>query len=309
VNLDELRSIQSAERESDALQHLRDGFYQEAGEYVDHLREQRREAADDAADPYGDGEVRRLTDEIETARAVTEAIWEARIGKILRVAGLAATDMSASAEGLTPEEAALFERIVEAIETNRETIQGALDTTEQPPPASNEAPPSGSNEEPPFGSNEAPPSGSNEAPPSGSNEAPPSASNHAGTVTAEQSGASVAGDPDRPTATTGDGPDEVSERSTGRPPTAAENPPDSADPSKSAPPEEPPAEEAAPATGDTSRESSPEGGRVRVRITQDVGTIAGVDGREYHLAADDVAELPDANARPLLERDAAQLLE
>jgi DNA replication factor GINS len=49
--------------------------------------------------------------------------------------------------------------------------------------------------------------------------------------------------------------------------------------------------------------------RVRVRITQDVGTIAGVDGREYHLATDDVAELPDANARPLIERDAAQLLE
>jgi DNA replication factor GINS len=266
VNLDELRSIQSAERESDALQHLRDGFYRDAGEYVQELREQRRGAAEDAADPYGDGAVRQLTDEIETAKAVTEAIWEARIGKILRVAGLSATDMSASAEGLTPEEAALFERVVDAIETNRETIQGALEGNESAPPP----------DRPTTGTDDPGTSGTG----SEQSRATPSDDSGRGSVPTP----TESGDPAVVSGASSDASD------TGG--TAGSNGSDTA------------------TVDDSSDESTLEGGdRVRVRITKDVGTIAGVDGREYHLAADDVAELPDANARPLIERDAARILD
>jgi DNA replication factor GINS len=266
VNLDELRSVQSAERQSDALQHLRDGFYQDAGEYVQELCEQRRVAAERAADPYGDEEVRRLTDEIETAKAVTEAIWEARIGKILREASLSATDMSASADGLTPEEAALFERVVEAIETNRETIQDALEDAESVPPDDPGSDPSSddvSKETEEGERSQMEPTDQSDSPSTAPEElresSPGDGDGDVGSDTVQQ------GEPDRSTSET--------------------------------------SEDAAEGTALDRQD------RVRVRITQDVGTIAGVDGREYHLATDDVAELPDANARPLVERDAAEVLE
>jgi DNA replication factor GINS len=330
MNLDELRSVQSAERQSDALQHLRDGFYRDAGEYVQELRDQRRVAAEDAADPYGDEEVRRLTDEIETAKNVTEAIWEARIGKILREASLSATDMSASAEGLTPEEQALFERVVDAIEANRETIQSALESAESesvpPGPALDQDEDRGTATKESDGSRPTPPedrrtvaSRSPEEASSGSaptGDARTSGTSETTSTTAEEDrvgdattadAGSVAGDADS---------------------TAANAP---ADQSPSTPTPDGPSVPAADDTSEGSGEiadsdgttSSPadanedstdgaateETERVRVRITEDVGTIAGVDGREYHLAADDVAELPEANARPLIERDAANALE
>jgi len=49
--------------------------------------------------------------------------------------------------------------------------------------------------------------------------------------------------------------------------------------------------------------------RVTLRITRDVGEVFGVDERVYDLAAEDVVTLPAANARPLLERDAAERVE
>ena len=49
--------------------------------------------------------------------------------------------------------------------------------------------------------------------------------------------------------------------------------------------------------------------RLTVRITQDVGSILGVDDREYTLECDDVVTLPEQNAEPLVDRDAAEPLE
>jgi DNA replication factor GINS len=46
-----------------------------------------------------------------------------------------------------------------------------------------------------------------------------------------------------------------------------------------------------------------------VRITSDVGEIFGVDQRAYDLTAEDVVTLPEANAGPLVERDAAERLD
>ncbi|MFC7136940.1 hypothetical protein ACFQRB_11600 [Halobaculum litoreum] len=40
-----------------------------------------------------------------------------------------------------------------------------------------------------------------------------------------------------------------------------------------------------------------------------MGSILGVDGVEYDLAADDVVTLPAENAGPLVERDAAEPVE
>jgi len=48
--------------------------------------------------------------------------------------------------------------------------------------------------------------------------------------------------------------------------------------------------------------------RTLVRITSDVGQILGVDERPYELSAEDVVTLPEPNADPLVERDAAERL-
>jgi DNA replication factor GINS len=49
--------------------------------------------------------------------------------------------------------------------------------------------------------------------------------------------------------------------------------------------------------------------RQTVRITRDVGEIVGIDERVYELASEDVVQLPAANAKPLVDRDAAERLE
>jgi DNA replication factor GINS len=58
-------------------------------------------------------------------------------------------------------------------------------------------------------------------------------------------------------------------------------------------------------------DGSPDDGadRATVRITRDVGSIFGVDEREYDLASEDVVSLPAENADPLVQRDAAERLD
>lgn len=99
MNLDELRSVQSKERKKDSLQNLRPSFYQEVGEYIADLEDERDRVAEQADDPFSSPEVGRLTDEIETAKDVVEAIYERRMGKLVKQASLAAAGMAADDEG------------------------------------------------------------------------------------------------------------------------------------------------------------------------------------------------------------------
>jgi DNA replication factor GINS len=46
-----------------------------------------------------------------------------------------------------------------------------------------------------------------------------------------------------------------------------------------------------------------------VRITSDVDEFYGVDERRYDLDAEDVVQLPEANAKPLLQKEAAERLD
>ena len=72
MNLDELQSVQARERQSSDLQHLRPSFYREVGEFVERLSEKRARAVEAADDPFSSPEVRRLTDDIETAEQTVE---------------------------------------------------------------------------------------------------------------------------------------------------------------------------------------------------------------------------------------------
>lgn len=255
MNLDDLRSAQVDERGTDSLQPLRPSFYEEAAAYLADLRERRDQLAEAVDDPFDSEEVRQLTDELETAEEVVESIYDRRVGKLVKQASLAAAGMSASEEGLTEEERALYGDLVERIETNRETVLEALDGDGTIEPASDRSAP----EPPTAGPEEAADEGFDAAAAMGT-----------------ESDASEGSD-DVPTESDADQPAEPDGGST------------------TVSPETDPADRAPDDTG-----------RLTVRITDAVGEIYGVDDRVYTLDAEDVVTLPEANAKPLLERGAAQ---
>lgn len=127
MNLEDLRSAQVDERGTDSLQPLRPTFYEEAAAYLAELRDRRNDLAARLDDPFDSEEVRQLNDELETAEEVVEALYERRVGKLVKQASLAAAGMAVDEEGLTEEEQALFGDLVERIEANRSEVLDALD--------------------------------------------------------------------------------------------------------------------------------------------------------------------------------------
>ena len=341
MDLDELRSVRRTERQKDSLQHLRDSFYSDVATYIQTRKAERRRAADAADDPFGDPEVGRLTDEIGTAEDVVEAVYERRVGKVVKLASFAAADMNADTSGLTVEEHALFDDLVERIKRNRQSI---LDTlageggdsdadididTEAPSPVDSGANPP-TDESPgaagvdatdadvEAAADPAPsaPDGSAGAgddqptpdvdpaddPPApddvlaaamgggGASTSGPEAGSESGLDAGQESGLDAGQEP---------GPDAGQESI---PPEAVDDPG-----------QEVPVVDGAETDGGsaavTAGDATPEGDRVTLRITADVGRIYGVDEREYDLESEDVVRLPVTNAGPLVERDAAERLE
>lgn len=72
---------------------------------------------------------------------------------------------------------------------------------------------------------------------------------------------------------------------------------------------EPPAPESSDDGEQTESPDQISNDRLLVRIERDVGTILGVDEREYDLAAGDVVSLPVENAQALIEREVAAVVE
>lgn len=126
MDLEDLRAVQADERRTDSVQALPDTFYRDVEAYVRELREQRDSAADAVDDPFDDSDVRRLSDEVATVEDVVEAIYDRRVGKIVKRASLAASGMPADEAGLTEEERDLFDRLVDEIEANRQRVLGTL---------------------------------------------------------------------------------------------------------------------------------------------------------------------------------------
>ena len=210
MNLDELRSIRDEERESGSIQPLRPSFYEEARTYIETLREERDERAEESDAPFSDSGVARLSDRLETAQGVLQAIYENRVGKILRHASTAALSDDADQPPLTREESIMYETLVEAI---KRTEAAALH-----------------------------------------------------------------------------GEDEIQR--------VAED---------EATDDEPEDRDESPQPSDTEIQDSSEGiERLTVRITEEVGTIFGLDEREYELHPGDIVSLPKENAQALIEREAAE---
>ena len=74
MDLNELQSVQSRERQTDSLQQLRATFYKDAAEFIQGLEAERSRAAERADDPWNSPEVGRLNDDIDTAEQTVDAI-------------------------------------------------------------------------------------------------------------------------------------------------------------------------------------------------------------------------------------------
>lgn len=312
MNVDELQSVQSRERQTDQLQQLRETFYEDAGGFIQQLREERDRAAERAEDPFDSPEVNRLTDDIKTAEQTVEAVYERRVGKIVKMASLAAADMPTEDDGLTREERDLFETMVEAIESNRGHVLDVI---------AGEAPTGTVGDEPDSDDREVPdPDPRQTANDATAGEPEPQPTPDTGVDAADMMGSGG----DQSPAAESDAPTPPPDLDTDSDPTAGSQSVPMDVPGGDdvpVPPAEPgtgsdpgPATDPTQADGGTespagSNTSGADVDRRTVRITDDVGEIFGVDQREYDLSTDDVVTLPADNADPLVEQDAAEPLE
>ena len=131
MNLEELRRIREQERATDSVQNLRADFYADVADYLSNLRAERDARASEADDPFTDTDVKRLSDELQAAERTVEALYERRVGKIVKLASFAAANMSVEVEGLTREETELFETIVETIQEFTDEINNTLDSAHE----------------------------------------------------------------------------------------------------------------------------------------------------------------------------------
>ncbi|MFQ3319537.1 MAG: DNA replication factor GINS [Natronomonas sp.] len=320
MNLDELQSVQARERQSSDLQHLRSSFYREVGEYIQELTERRAQVVDQADDPFSSPEVRQLTDDIETAEQTVEAIYERRVGKVVKKASIAAADMPVDDDGLTQEEEALFEDLVARIEQSRDTVlsvldgdapsvscsvDGATDSAVTSPETT--AAPSGGDEQAP------------ESTPEPDFDPDPLPSDTDGVSAADLMGSgpdtepAAETDPVDAAPGTEDGASEPTQGAKSESETAAptEVPPDSEPPGEppnepDEPSSEPEDERPAPTSSERDIPGIP---RTTVRVTADVGEVVGADNRDYDLGPEDVVTLPEPNADVLVDKDAAERLE
>ena len=336
MNLDELQSAQARERQSSDLQHLRSSFYREVGEFIEKLNEERARVVESVEDPFSEPEVRRLTDDIETAESTVEAIYERRVGKVVKKASIAAAGMPVESDGLTNEEQALFDDLVARIERNRDTVLSVLDGDS--PTVSCSIDETSEDETDVEHARETGSPPVDEPSATGDRTGTPDANTDSGGVsaadlmggtngsTAESENASVgrespeidsnAGDSNRP---------ENSSRERNPPEPEApppESPSDTESDSPTPPTPEPtsnnvesernsrsPSEQNA--TGQEPTETSseiPGLPRTTVKITADIGQIVGADDRDYDLGAEDVVTLPEPNADVLVEKNAAERL-
>ena len=326
MDLDELQSVRDRERQTDKLQQLRTSFYADAGEFIQQLREQRDHAAERADDPFDAPEVNRLTDEIKTAEQTVEAIYEKRVGKIVKAASFAAADLPAEVDGMTEEEEDLFESLVSDIKQNRRRVLDVLagEADSSPTDTGSETDDGPESDAPANPSSGRTPSGSrDETSPSGSptGSPSPSRSDDGGSksgVTAADLMGEGGDDTDRvpPEPGRGDGesvPEPPENEASGTGVSSSESTDrsstESGSSAHSTPESESSSTEERPVRNDGGATADPAVDRSTVRITDDVGAILGVDQREYDLSTDDVVTLPAENVEPLLEQGAATRLD
>lgn len=308
MNLDELRSVQAKERRKDSLQHLRDSFYDDVASYIADLRAARNRRAEQVDDPFSDDDVRRMSDEIETAEEVSEALYERRVGKVVKLASFAAADMPVERDGMTSQERALFEDLVSRIEQNKSSVLDVLAGDVEHGSGDESAEPAASDQGHTEPTDPSTPRTADSVP-----EQAPDSDSERSTGDEHRPGPDESTDSGMLAEAMGgeDGPEEAGGSDSNRSSTTGHTPVE--------PEPAPPAAEPVDGGADSEADAIPEDGtgsaapdepeRMTVRITRNVGEILGVDEREYELTTEDVVTLPEANAEPLVQRDAAERID
>ena len=119
MNLEDLREIQIEERTRSDLQPLLDSFYTDVSKYIQDLRVERENILEGSVDAVDAKTVRRIEDEIKTVGEVVEAIYDRRVGKILKGASLTAAGLGKRDGSLAGVEVELFRNLVELLQKNR----------------------------------------------------------------------------------------------------------------------------------------------------------------------------------------------
>ena len=332
MKLDELRTVQSKERRKDSLQQLRDSFYEDVAAYLQDLKASRDRRAKQVDDPFSDDDVRQLSDELDTATEVAEAVYERRVGKVVKLASFAAAEMPVDDEGMTSEERRLFDDLVDRIEQNKRSVLDVLsgggdaDAASQPTESEPTPPPSPTERV-----------SQSEPTADAGGDGMLADAMGGGSETADQPGhaAEAADEPAHATPTdassTDATPNEIPPPGAEPEPEAVIEPstdggtttdgpvstPSTAEPASDQPAADQPA--TTPTAGSNSASSTDSDStsagkaddedRTTLRITKNVGEIFCVDGREYTLRSEDVVTLPTTNAEPLVDRDAAMRLD
>ena len=174
MDLDELRSVQSKERSKDSLQHLRDSFYEDVAAYLSERKRQRDERAASVDQPFSDEQVRKLSNEIDTAEEVVESLYERRVGKVVKLASFAAAGAPTDTDGMTVQEAELFEDLVVRIEQNKSRVLDVLESGADVALAGEAAVPTSESATEPEAEASAAPAADPTAPPATGSEAPAS---------------------------------------------------------------------------------------------------------------------------------------
>jgi len=330
MNIDELRSAQSKERQKSDLQQLRESFYGDVAAYVEELEAERERAAERAEDPFGSPEVQQLTNDIETAKDTAEAIYERRLGKIVKKASLVSAEMANpnDVNGLTAEEQALFADLVDRIEDNKAHMLDVIAGDAAPGPREDAADAASADAN--AASADAAAADADVPHPedgldASTGDAADASAGDAADVTGgtdddllRSEAEAVAGtddgrqtddetpapDPDGAASVSAadlmGGDDDAVDTASDRDAPDAGDASDATDASQRAGTSD--AGGASGATGDASE-------RATLRVTEDVGEIFGVDEREYTLNSEDVVTLPAENAEALVSQGAAERLD
>lgn len=327
MNIDELRSAQSKERQKSDLQQLRESFYGDVAAYVEELEAERERAAERAEDPFGSPEVQQLTNDIETAKDTAEAIYERRLGKIVKKASLVSAEMANpnDVNGLTAEEQALFADLVDRIEDNKAHMLDVIAGDAAPGPREDAASADANAASADAAAADADVPHPEDGLDASTGDAADASAGDAADVTGgpdddllRSEAEAVAGtddrrqtddetpapDPDGAASVSAadlmGGDDDAVDTATDRDAPDAGDASDATDASQRAGTSD--AGSASGATGDASE-------RATLRVTEDVGEIFGVDEREYTLSSEDVVTLPAENAEALVSQGAAERLD
>ena len=338
MDIENLRNVQQKERETDSLQELRDSFYSEVGDFLTEL-EQKREDMDDPFSP----EARRVDDTIQSARDIVDGLYERRVGKIIKLASLSASDVSVDESGMTREEKKMYRNVVSEIEKNQEKVlqdviagdgeQDEENDTQQTDGSRGDGTPATRNDGAPprTGDASSPQRNDGDIPPTGKDAEPQTGVKGSESRGTDVNDTGVRRDTDAASGGDGGGSDTQGSRETvdvndvvGE---GASN--EVGFDEKTEVEGEAGGSEGgfwgtddkdrrrdggARNTANSSRDSSvPDSGAgdgyVTVRVTEDIPGFVGVDGREYQLNLEDVATVPESNAEPLCSKDVAERID